>query len=363
MIRILDRYIARDFLKLFCLTLMVLLAISIIVHLFERLHRYVAWGASAADVTNYYFYAVPRETLRIAPVALLISSFLSVGRLSRNFEFLAMQMGRLHPLRVVLPVILLALAITGSLHLVQEEVAPKASEIAFQILQQRVRKSSKFYRTRRQDIWYLAGPDRILHIDFLQTAKGEMRGVSFFHFSPDLVLLTRTEAARGRWEDGRWILSEVRIQRFLEGGTDVSVAEVPEMPFQLEATPEDLARVEKRVEEMSYGELKRYIKRLTRSGVDAQRYVADLLAKPAMLAANFIMALLGIAFAFRVGRQGLFIHVGTCIAAAFFYWLLFSIALPLARNDVLPSLLGVWLPNVIFGGAAFFGLILSRPRI
>lgn len=195
MIRILDRYIARDFLKLFCLTLMVLLAISIIVHLFERLHRYVAWGASAADVMNYYFYAVPRETLRIAPVALLISSFLSVGRLSRNFEFLAMQMARLHPLRVVLPVILLALAITGSLHLVQEEVAPKASEIAFQILQQRVRKSSKFYRTRRQDIWYLAGPDRILHIDFLQTAKGEMRGVSFFHFSPDLVLLTRTEAA------------------------------------------------------------------------------------------------------------------------------------------------------------------------
>ncbi len=363
MTRILDRYIARDFVKLFCLALMVLLAISIIVHLFERIHRYVAWGASAADVMTYYFYTIPRETLRIAPVALMLASFLSVGRLSRNFEFLAMQMARLHPLRVVLPVILLALAITGSLHLLQEEVTPKASETAFQILQQRIRKSPKFYRTRRQDIWYLAGSDQILHIDLLRTGKGEMRGVSFFQFSPDRVLLKRTQAERGRWKDGRWILSGVRIHHFSVEETDASITEVPEMPIQLEATAEDLARVEKPVEEMSYGELRRYINRLTRSGVDARRYLADLAAKPAMLVTNFIMTLLGIAFAFRVGRQGLFIHVGTCIATAFFYWLLFSIALPLARNDVLPSVLGVWLPNAIFGCVAFLGVVWSRPRI
>ncbi len=361
--RILDRYIAQDFLKLFCLALGVLLALSVLVHLFERLHRYVYWGASAFDVMAYYFYVLPKETLRIAPVALMIAAFLSVGRLSRNFEFLAMQMARLHPLRVVLPVMALAVAITAGLYGIQEQVAPKASETAFRILHQRIRKSSRFYRTRKQDIWYLAGANRILHIGLLETGKGKMHEVSMYQFSSDFVLRQRLEAVTGRWQAGQWILGEVRIRRFLDGGTTVSVTKVPEMPIQLNATPKDLARVEKTVEEMSYGELKRYIKRLSRSGVDAHRYVADLLAKPALLAANVVMAILGIVFAFRVGRQGLYIHVGTCIATAFLYWLLFSIALPLARNDVLPPVLAVWLPNMIFGSIALLGLARAHPRI
>ncbi|MEE9153926.1 MAG: LPS export ABC transporter permease LptG [candidate division NC10 bacterium] len=363
MIRILDRYIARDFLKLFGLALTVLVALSVLVNLFEKLHRYVAWGASTVDVMAYYFYTLPREILHVSPIAFLIASFLSVARLSRNFEFLAMQMARLHPIRAVLSIILLALAITAGLYAVQEDIAPGASETALRIRYQRIRKDSAFHRTRSNDIWYLAGPDRILHIGLLKTRKGEMHQVSLFQFSPEFALLERTDAARGHWEAGRWVLSEARIRRFSGGGTDVSVTEVPEMPIQLKATPEDLARIEKKVEEMSYKELKRYIRRLTRSGVDAQHLVADLFAKPAMLAVNFIMVLLGIAFAFRVGRHGLFVHVGTCMAAAFLYWFVFSLALPLARNNVLPPLLVVWIPNVIFGGLALVGLLWSRPRI
>ena len=363
MIRILDRYIGREFLKLFALALAILVATSLLVHLFERLHRYVAWGASVSDVLSYYFYALPRETLRVAPFALLIASFLSVGKFNRNHELLAMQMARLHPLRAVLPIVLLALAITAMLSVVQEAIAPGANEIALRIRQQQMQKDAAFRRTRSQDIWYLAGPDRILHVGLLDARKGDMLDVSLFRFSPEFVPIERIEAARGRWMDGRWILSNVRIHRFSEGGIEMSIAEVREMPVQLDATPEDLAVVEKDVEEMGYVELKRYIQRLTRGGVDARRYAADLAAKPATLAVNFFMALLGIVIAFRIGRQGFFVHMGTCITAAFLYWFLSSVTLQLARNEVLPPLLLVWLPNLIFGGLAFFGLLRAQPPI
>ncbi len=361
--RILDRYIAREFLKLFGLALAVLVPLSILVNLFERLHRYVVWGATAPDVIMYYFYTLPEETLRMAPLALLFASFFSVGRLNRNYEFLAMQMARLHPLRVVLPVIVLALAITFGLYVVQEEIAPKASETALRIRHQRMRKDSAFHRTRSQDIWYLAGSHRILHIGLLDTRKGEMQEVSLFQFSPDFTLALRLDAAQARWREGTWTLAETRVHRFWGGGPNMSVAQVPEMPLQLRATPTDLARIEKKVEEMSYRELRRYIRRLNRSGVDARRYVADLLAKPARLAVNFIMVLLGIVVAFRVGGRGLFVHVGTCIAAAFLYWLLFSLALPLARNEVFPPLLVVWAPNAVFGSIALLELLRPRPRV
>jgi lipopolysaccharide export system permease protein len=363
MIRILDRYIGRDFLKLFGLALTVLVAISILVNLFDRLNFYVIAEASTSDVMRYYFFRIPRETLRIAPIALLIASFLTVGKFNQNYEFLAMQVARLHPLRAVLPIIILALAITVGLYTVQEEIAPEANETALRIRQRIQSKDVNLHRTRSQDIWYLAGSNRILHIGLLETRKSELQEIYLFEFSPDFVLVQRVEAAKGRWEEGRWILSGVRIHRFSEGGSGMSVEEVSEMPIQLQATPEDLARVEKKVEEMSSRELKRYITRLTKSGEDARRYVADLLAKPAMLAVNFIMALLGIVIAFRVGRQGLLIHMGTCITAAFLYWFLFSLVLPLARSDVFPPLVLLWLPNALFGGVAFLGLLRPRPRI
>jgi len=360
-IRILDRYLARDFLRLFFLALGVLVAISILVNFFEKLYRYVK--APLADILLYYVYTLPHEVLRVAPVALLVAAFLTVGRLSRNFEFLAMQMAQLQPVRAVLPIIVLAGAITLGLGVIQETIAPRASETALRIRELRIRKSSAFHRTRNQDIWFLAGRDRMLHIELLDTATGVMQNVSVFLFSPEMQVHERLEAVEGWWRDGGWILSKVRRYRFSGGGTDLSVAEIRELPIELRATPEDLARVEKKVKEMSYTELRQYIRRLTRSGVDAGRYVADLLAKPAMLAGNLVMVLMGIAIAFRVGRQGLYIHVGTCIGAAFLYFFLSSLALPIARNEVLPPLLAVWLPNIFFAGTATLGLFRSQPPI
>src|SRR3970040_987779 len=125
-----------------------------------------------------------------------------------------------------------------------------------------------------------------------------MLDVSLFRFSPQFVPIEQIEAARGRWMDGRWILSNVRIHRFSEGGIEMSIAEVREMPVQLDATPEDLAVVEKGVEEMGYWQLKGYITRRPRGGGPPRRYAADLGAKPATLAVNFVMALLGIVIAF-----------------------------------------------------------------
>ena len=364
MIRILDQYIGRDFLKLLVLALSLFVAVSLLVDVFENLHDYLIHGARASDVTLYYLHRIPRVTLHVAPMALMIAAFLTVGKLNRNYEFLAMQMARLHPLRAALPIILLALGITVCLYVVQEEIAPKTTETALRIRHERLKKrESPFYRTRDQDIWYLGGANQIFHIGVLETSKSEMQQVSFFQFSPDFVPLRHIEADKGRWEKGRWILSAVRIHHFSDDGADISVTEVPELPIHLQATPQDLARVEKETKEMSSRELRRYIRRLAQGGEDTRRYVADLLAKPAMLAVNFIMALLGIVIAFRVGRQGLLVHMGTCITAAFLYWLSGNFALPLARKDVVPPLLILWLPNVIFGGIAVLGLLRPRPRI
>lgn len=364
MIRTLDRYMGQDFLKLLVLTLTLFVAVSLLVDVFENLHDYIIHGASASDVALYYLYRIPRVTLHVAPMALLIASFLCVGKFNRNYEFLAMQMARLHPLRAVLPVVVLALGVTVCLYVIQEEIAPKATETTLRIRHERLKKRKfPFHRTRNQDIWYLGGPNRILHIGFLETSKSEVQEVSLFQFSPDFVPLERVEADKGRWENGHWVLSGVRIHLFSNGGTDMTVTEVPEMPIHLQATPTDLARIEKEAKEMSSRELKRYIQRLAKSGEDTRRYMADLLAKPAILAVNFIMALLGIVIAFRVGRQGLMIHMGTCLAAAFLYWLLFYFAQPLARKDYLPPLFLLWFPNVMFGGIALLGLLRPRPRI
>src|SRR3970282_2359212 len=93
MIRILDRYLGGEFLKLFCLALPVLVTVSVLVNLFEKLHVYAVWGASAFDIMSYYFYTLPRETLRHTLFRLLIASFFSVGKFNWNYDLLAIQRG------------------------------------------------------------------------------------------------------------------------------------------------------------------------------------------------------------------------------------------------------------------------------
>ncbi len=70
--------------------------------------------------------------------------------------------------------------------------------------------------------------------------------------------------------------------------------------------------------------------------------------------ATFILTLLGVSIASRKVRGGIGIHLGLGIALAFTYIMAMQVTNTIALADLMPPLIAVWIPNLIFAVIAIF---------
>jgi len=70
--------------------------------------------------------------------------------------------------------------------------------------------------------------------------------------------------------------------------------------------------------------------------------------------------LLGVPFAFTMGRRGALVGVGLSIVLAIIYWTAIGFMKSLAYVGALPSFLGAWGPGLLFGSLGLF--LISRLR-
>ena len=352
--RILDRYLAIEFLKVFFLTLAVFLAIYVIVDLFDRLSRFL--DLPARVVAQYYLYRLPWIAFQVIPVAVLLASLLSLGNLARHNELLAMKMGQLSALRIVAPILILSLVASVSALALGETIVPEMNERALNVYRVKVKKLPPFQRTRENDIWYRAEGNRFLHIQLLEVATGTVRGVTLFELSPEFHLTRRVDATEARWQDGHWQLKDGYVSMTRPDGTYQAEA-FTALTLDLQEKPSDLAMVVRESEEMSSEELRDYIGRLVKSGLNSTRHQVDLAAKGATAFVSLVMALIGIAFALRTGKGGVIAWAGACVLVGVCYWILLSLSISLGRGGVLPPLVAAWLPNGLFTAAGLGSLL------
>lgn len=351
---LLDRYIARECLKILVLCLVVFMGIYVIVDLFEKFSRFLEAQVAPGLILRYYLFSLPTIFTQVLPVAMLLASLLSLGGMARHNEVLAMKMGQMSALRIAFPCIAVGLAASGAAWTATEYVAPRTSERALNMWQTRVRHLPAHRITRDSDIWYRARGNRFIHISLIETRSGLIRGMSIFDLSPDFDLVRRVDAREATWAAGGWTLrGGFRLELDQE---PVRIEPFREMGVALSENPEEFARVARSPAEMSYAQLRTYIEKLVGSGVSATRYRVDLYAKVATALVSLVMALIGVSFGLRTGKAGVMLWVGACIPMGFLYWMLLSLGFALGRGGALPPLIAAWLPNLVFGTAGLVSL-------
>lgn len=352
--RLLDRYIARECCKLLGLCLLLFAGIYLVVDLFEKLARFLEARVAAELIVRYYFFRFPKILIEILPVAVLLASLLTLSGMARHNELLAMKMGHVGTFRIAAPCLVLGLTASGAAWLLAEHVAPGANERALAIERMEVKRMPAYRLTQDRDIWYRAEGDRFVHIGLIETGTGVIRGMSIFTLSPAFEMLERLDAQEAAWQGAGWELRDG--YRLDQRRLPPQAIPFASLRVAIRERPEEFARIAPLPEEMSYAQLKRYIDRLTRSGVSALRYQVDLHAKPAIAAVSLLMALIGVSFGMRAGKGGFMLWVGACIPVGFVYWTLLSIGFSLGRTGALPPLIAVWLPNTVFGLAGLVSL-------
>lgn len=355
---ILDRYLLREWIKIFVVVLLAFPLLVILIDLTDRLDKYLARGLTKGAVALSYGYGLPETMFLVLPAAVLFATVFTVGTLGRHSELTAAKASGLSFHRVVRP---LFGAATGAflIGLVLGEVSPVATSRKLELLGEKAIRAT----SRRPNFVYRADKGWVYAIGLLEIEPRAMREVILERTGtgedyPTIVVAARRAAyddTTGRWTIGsgtlRYLLGPTRELTF--GFDSLRTPLVKERPADLLAEP-------KAPEEMGYAELGRYIDALARSGTDAKKLMVERALKIAVPFTCIIIALFGAPLAVTSPRSGVAYGVGLSLATTFVFLLLVQLTKAAGAGGALPPTLAAWIPNALFGGTA--GWLLKKTR-
>jgi len=358
-ISVLSSYISREFIIIFLLSVCTFNVIYLVIDFFQSVDKLLEHSAPLRLVLWYYLLKTPIITFQTLPLAVLLSTLVTLGILSRHMEITAMKASGISLYRITRPVILISLAIAFINFFGNEYLSPYSFRKSQYIMDVDVLRRNHRASFKNLNIWY-RDDSSIYNFQAFDPEHNTLKGITIYLFGPDFQLRERVDAHDAVWEEDRWTLKDVTIRRF-HGRESMTVETHRQKVFAMNITPETLRKVEKDMEEMGYGELKRYVRRLQKAGYDATKYVVDLQIKLSFPFVNLIMVFIGIPFALKTGRTGGFAAgIGISLAIGLTYWILLSVSRAFGHSGILPPLLSAWSPHLLFGGAGLITLMSIR---
>jgi len=346
---ILDRYIIRKYIAIFLLVFLALILISVIVTFFERIDNVYEHNKPISLLFQYIWYNLPEFIHYLLPVTALTSALLALGLLTKFNEITAMKACGISLYRIIAPIILMAVLASLFSFYVQERILPysnKKREAIWNKIND-VPPRSYTYLDRR---WVLSrGKDRIYHYNYFDPEKAVFNHLSVFDLNPSSWSFERrVYSERGYLGEGTLSLENCWVRDFLGEKTErfdrrsgMNLSRIEEMSYFLKEWKEP--------SQMNFGELRKYIKEIEESGFDTVKFKVDLHYKISFPLASLIMTIIGIPFAFSMGKRGTLVGIGLSIVIAMVYWGAIGVLRELGMINFLPAFLSAWGPNLIFG--------------
>lgn len=344
---ILARYISKEFLKTLFLSLSAFVAIYLVVDVFQGIRMIMEYKPALHLVFRLYMLKIPNIISQVIPVVVLLSTLLSLGLLSRNSEIIAMKSSGISLYRIVSPILVMAFVISLLSFLSNEYIVPYTNREVKFIETVHIRKKTPKGFFKQNKIWYRSD-NAIYNIQLFDPELNLMKGITIYYIGDGFRLARRIEAREARWEGRAWKFYDA-IENIFNNGSITSNS-YKELTLKLPESPKAFKTEERVSEEMGFGELWDYIKRLRGEGYDTTRFVVDLHSKLSYPFTSLIMAFIGIPFALKSGRtSGIALGVGISVLIGFGYWMIMSFGLSLGRVGALPPLMAAWGANVVFG--------------
>jgi lipopolysaccharide export system permease protein len=355
--RLLDRYVAREFLRIFGITVIGFPIFTILINLTDNIDKYLSRGIPTGRIALAYVYQVPEQIFFITPAAVLFATVFSIGAFARHAELTAAKASGVSFHRLVLPVFALALLAAG-LAFVLGEVAPLANErYAVLVGEKEVRS-----QTGRYNFVFRADGGRTYAIRSLNVPAREMRDVQIERegTGPEFPGYFLTAEA-ARWDSTRgWTLGNGTMRLFLDRDREIAMGFDSLRQRALTERPADLLTEPKAPDQMRFGELGHYISTLERSGNNANKLKVERALKLAIPATCLVIALFGAALAATGPRAGAAYGVAVSLATTIVFLMMVQISKAVGAGGVVPPNLAAWTPNAVFGAA---GLVLfARTR-
>ncbi len=360
--KILDRYILREYL----ITLLIITAsfsvIFIVVDIFDRLPRLLRYNAEIRDIVMYFISRIPYLFVLTSPVAVLLSGLFLMNSLSKYNESIAIRAAGLSILRMVSPILWFGFFFSIFVMFFGEYVLPKSEAIRQVIYTEKIKNRKIEDIKMRSNIYYRGTGNNLYFIGFFDGYRNNLKTIDITTFDHENGNISRKiTASKADWNGEEWVLENCYIRTFDHEGREVEALTefhketvVPE----LDATPLDFIKSARDPMSMNYFELRDYINRLKKVGENFRKELVDLHFKLSFPFANLIILLFCVPLASTSTRskgRGLIFLLGLVIC--FMYLSAQRVSQSLGYNGVMSPLLSAWIANIVFAVVGIFFVV------
>ncbi|MCB0343722.1 MAG: LPS export ABC transporter permease LptG [Bdellovibrionales bacterium] len=348
--RIIHRYLLGQFLITLVLCLFAATSLFLIFDFFERSNEFFKRDATVFEALSYSLYKIPFIIHTMTPVAVLVSTLISVGRLSQNSEITAMRACGISLFWLCRPLIAAGLLISGLMFLAGETVVPWATQRSEEIYIIDIKKKLEEGAFSRANFWFRAG-NRFFDVGLYDSRAEKLYALTIYEFNENFVLNRRIDANEVDWkgEEIGWTMKSV-VEVAFDAAGSMSLAKYATLPLVIKEHPEDFYKLERKPETLNFGGLKQYIERLRGEGVVVTKYLVDLEAKIAFPFVNVIVVLIALPFALIPARSGSLSRSFVAgVTIGFGYYFVHAFCMSLGSAELIPVIPSAWSANILLG--------------
>ena len=355
----LNKYLLGNIIKFLLIAQLAGVSMFLVIEFFQHTDRFTSSLYSFAMVCLYIILLLPYYFNLILPLSFLVSMLIILILMIRGNEMIVARTSGISTLSLMKPFIAFSLLLVVFSFVLAEWVIPLSSNASNYIYQVKIRGEESHVFIKNDRIWFKRG-NTICNIDYFDTKKDIIKGLTILNFNNDFMVEKRTDAQQGIWSDGSWHFINVSERTFLKNG-QIKKKTYAQVKGLIDEPPAVFKVVERNPEEMGYKDLTRYIARLKGDGHDIRRYLVDLYDKIAFPFINLIMVFAAFSVGLRYAKtkhvsKGIF--SGILVGA--FYWLFRSVSLSLGYAEVFPPLFAAWFSNLLFVASGIIGIVTLR---
>ena len=355
--RILTRYVLREFLIPFVYCLTGFVSIYVLFDLFGSFSRMMNAHISFGEAALYFCAYLAPYFHYIVPAALMLATLYTMWSFCRHSEIVAMRASGISFLTIVKPLLAVALAMAAGVAWVNESFVPQKAQWAAQM------KTDQFDRERvdRADnvVFRNADASRTWNVNAMLDETGEhLKDVRVMvdRLNGGARLMTVT-APRADYLDGEWWFVQPKVQHFDADGQEVATPtpELDALPVrcfgEFGETPGDFMMQNRPWKFNSVRDRLRYLG--THPGLTAETRrdcLYDVWAQVMAPFACLIITLFAIPAGIASGRQSVFKGILGALGLYFSFYGLTIAMMVAAKNGWCPPVLAAVLPDVVFLG-------------
>ncbi len=373
LIPLIDRWLLGQIIPpmIFAISAFTVISLSVGV-MFDLIRKIVEFGLPLFLALKVLFFSLPSFLVLSFPMAVLLSTLLAYGKLSSNYELLALKSLGIKTSRIISPAIALSIFMTGLTFYFNDNLVPTSNKLAETTLRAGI--GSSFSGEKGKDnIMFSRYGSRIngstkkptktntflTHIFYASWYENNiMKGVTVLDFSrQDFQQVLKAKTAKFDSKNSSWIFSEGNIISIDPSGQTTNI-QFKEYTYPFVEGPLELAKVPKDATEMTLKQALNAEKIYKKTGnlKEIRRIQVRIQEKFTLPFACLVFGLIGSSLGSKSNiRSSKSQGFGLSVILILIYYVMSFVFSSFGVKGILPPIFAAWLPVLVsLGGGIYF---------